>query len=209
MTLKSIRIALYGAIAVLVVAGVGLYAASSYFGANGHGGQLAMPTSLIGGPFTMTDQTGKTVTEKDFLGKPTLMFFGYTFCPDVCPTTLAEATGWLQTLGPDADKLQIVFVTVDPERDTPAKLAEYLSAFDPRIRGLSGTPEQTKQIIKDYRVYARKVVQKDTSDYLMDHTAAVYLMDKNGQFVGAISYQEPEDKAVAKLKDLLGRSATS
>lgn len=206
MQLKTVRVALYGAIALVLIAIGGLYAASSYFSPNDKLGLLTKPSNMIGGPFTLTDQTGKTVTEKNLVGKPALMFFGYTFCPDVCPTTLSEAGEWLKALGPNADKLGIYFVTVDPARDTPAQLKEYLSSFDPRIHGLSGTPDQTAQIIKEYRVFARKVEQGNGADYLMDHTAAVYLMDAKGEFVGIINYGEDQSKAIAKLKDLVART---
>ena len=206
MSLKTIRLVLYVAIVVLLLIGGGFYATSAYFGVDSRSGLLLPATSAIGGPFTLTDQTGRTVTEKDLLGHPSLVFFGYTFCPDVCPTTLAEATDWLQTLGPDAKGLRVYFVTVDPERDTPAKLAEYLSVFDHRILGLTGTAEQTAAIMKAYRVFARKVPQAGSADYLMDHSAAVYMMDPQGRFVGALTYQEATDKALAKLKDLIGRS---
>jgi protein SCO1/2 len=205
MQLKTVRIVLYGAIAAILIVGVALFAG---IGQKSQLGTLIPPSNAIGGPFTLTDVNGKTVTDKDLLGKPALMFFGYTFCPDVCPTTLAEAGEWLQALGPNADKLRMVFVTVDPQRDTQEKMKEYLSAFDPRIIGLSGSPESIAAMLKVYRVYARKVPQKDSADYLMDHSAAVYLMDAKGRFVGAINYQEPTDKAIAKLKDLVATGAS-
>ena len=166
---------------------------------------LIAPTNTIGGPFHLTDQTGKPVTDKDLLGRPAAMFFGYTFCPDVCPTTLTEVGDWLKALGPDADRLQVVFVTVDPERDTQDKMKDYLTSFDPRIRGLTGTAEETAQIVKDYRVYVKKTHPESGSDYLVDHTAAVYLMDRQGYFVGFINYQEEPEKTIAKLKELLAR----
>lgn len=203
MQLKTIRIALYLAIALILCGGAGYMALTRFAGTGGQASGLVPPTSLIGGAFTLTDTKGQTVTEKDLLGHPTLMFFGYTFCPDVCPTTLSDATGWLKSLGNDGSKLRMYFVTIDPERDTPAKMGEYLSVFDPRIQGLSGTPDQTAQIIKAYRVFARKVDQKSSTDYLMDHTAAVYMMDSQGRFVGALNYQESDDKALVKLRDLV------
>ena len=156
----------------------------------------------IGGPFQLVDDTGRTVTEKDFLGKPTVMFFGFTHCPDVCPTTLYELSTWLQDLGPDAEKLNAVYVTVDPERDTPELMNNYLSAFDGRIVGLTGTPEQVAQIVKAYKVYRRKVEQDD-GDYTMDHTATIYLMDADGKFTGTIAYGEADDIAMGKLKRLV------
>lgn len=167
-------------------------------GTSGNGTGIAN----IGGPFQLTDHTGKTVTEKDFLGKPTAMFFGFTHCPDVCPTTLYEMTTWLEDLGDDADKLNIAFVTVDPERDTPDLMADYISAFDPHISALTGTPEQVEKIVKAYKVYRRKVEQED-GEYTMDHTATIYLMDADGQFTGTIAYGESEDIAMEKLKRLV------
>ncbi|WP_436638894.1 SCO family protein [Microbaculum sp. FT89] len=156
----------------------------------------------IGGPFQLVDHTGKPVTEKDFLGKPSAFFFGFTHCPDVCPTTLYEMSTWLGELGPDADKLNVAFVTVDPERDTPELMNNYLSAFGDRIVGLSGTPEQVSQIVKEYKVYRRKVEQED-GEYVMDHSASVYLMDADGKFVGTIAYGEADDIALGKLKRLV------
>ncbi len=156
----------------------------------------------IGGPFQLVDHTGKTVTEKDFLGKPTAMFFGFTHCPDVCPTTLYEMTTRLEELGADADKLNVAFVTVDPERDTPDLMADYISAFDPHISALTGTPEQVEKIVKEYKVYRRKVGKKE-GEYTRDHTATIYLMDADGKFAGTIAYGEAEDIVMAKLKRLV------
>ncbi len=157
----------------------------------------------VGGPFTLIGTDGQTVTEADFAGRPRAMFFGFTHCPDVCPTTLAEADGWLKALGPAGDDLRIVFVSVDPERDTPQSMKDYLSAFDPRIVGLTGTPEQIAAVTKAYRVYARKVDLGD-GDYTMDHSAAVLLFDKNGDFAGTVDYRDPQEKAVEKLKAVVG-----
>lgn len=166
-----------------------------------HPGELR-PVAGLGGPFSLVDQHGKPFTEQSFLGRPTLLFFGYTFCPDVCPTTLLEASSWMQSLGPDADRLRVVFVTVDPERDTPAKLETYLSSFDPRFIGLSGPRPEIDKAIKAWRVYARKVEGKN-GDYTMDHTAAVYMLDPQGRFVGLIKFQEETAKALALVKSLL------
>ena len=166
------------------------------------------PTAGIGGPFSLVDHHGKAVTEREYLGKPTLVFFGFTFCPDVCPTTLLELTDRLRELGTDADRLNVLFITVDPERDTPEQLALYLSSFDPRIIGLSGTEQNVAKVMTEYRAFARKVPLKD-GGYTMDHTATVYMMNKNGQFVGLMNYQEPEATARAKLRRLLDDAATS
>lgn len=169
------------------------------------GGVDRLAATSIGGPFTLTDQHGNTVTEAALKGHPSALFFGYTFCPDVCPTTLFEITGWLKKLGPDADKLSVYFVTVDPQRDTQTVLADYLSAFDPRITGLTGSPEAVAEIIKDYRVFARKV-PLDEGGYLMDHTAAIYLLDSDAVFTGTIDYQEDPDIALKKLRRLIDTS---
>jgi len=158
--------------------------------------------SGIGGPFTLVDHHGKSVTERDYLGKPMLIFFGFTYCPDVCPTTLFELSNRLKELGADASRLNALLITVDPERDTPQQLALYVASFDERIAGLSGTPENIAAVMKEYRVYARKIPLKD-GGYTMDHTATIYMMNAKGQFVGVINYQETEAAVRAKLRRLL------
>ena len=152
--------------------------------------------------FTLTDTHGRTVTERNFLGKPSAFFFGFTYCPEVCPTTLADLTRWMKALGPAADRLNVVYVSIDPERDTPKQMGLDLTAFDPRIVGLTGTPAQIAQIAKEYRVYYKKVPLEGGS-YTMDHTAAIYLMNSHGTLVGGISYQQPSDQAVRLLKALI------
>jgi protein SCO1/2 len=158
--------------------------------------------AAIGGPFALVDQRGTTVTEADLKGHPSAIFFGYTFCPDVCPTTLSDMTDWLQKLGVDGDRLKVYFVTVDPERDTREQLAAYLQAFDERITGLTGSRAAIDQILKAYRVYSRKV-PIDGVGYSMDHTASVYLLDKDARFAGMLDYRDDSDKALAKLKRLV------
>jgi protein SCO1/2 len=155
----------------------------------------------MGGPFTLVDTQGRTVTDKDLIGKPTVYYFGFTYCPEVCPTTLLAMTNWLKALGPDAEKLNVVFVSIDPERDTPKQLGLYLSNFDPRIRGLTGSPEAVKQAAHDYNVYYQKVAL-DGGSYTMDHSTTVYLMNRKGQFADVIGYKEPDTDAIAKLKQL-------
>jgi protein SCO1/2 len=159
-------------------------------------------SSSVGGPFTLTDQNGNTVTDATFKGEPFLVFFGFTHCPDVCPTTLYEMSEVLKRLGPDAKKTAALFVTVDPERDTPEKMKQYVSSFHPRIFGLTGTPAQIDAIKKEYRVYSKKVPTKD-GDYTMDHTAVVYLMDKNGRFVAPFNMARSADEAAADLQKRL------
>ncbi|MFC0239090.1 SCO family protein [Rhodopseudomonas telluris] len=163
--------------------------------------KVAAPSS-IGGPFQLTDQNGQTVTEQSLKGKPTLIFFGFTHCPDVCPTSLFEISQVLQAMGKDADRVNAYFISVDPERDTPAAMKDYLSSFDPHLKGLTGSREATDKIEKSYRVYAKKVETKD-GDYTMDHTALIYLMDKNGNFVAPFNLKRKPDEAAADLKRYL------
>lgn len=201
---KIIRYGAWAAVAALVLI-VGGIMGWSYLGKE-DGSSLIKPATAIGGPFTLVNGAGETVTEADLKGKPTVMFFGYTFCPDVCPTTLAELQGWIAQLGERADKLDYVFVTVDPERDTPEAMADYVAAFDDRIMPLTGTREQIDAMIKTYRVYARKVPM-DGGGYAMDHSAGLYLLDENNRFVGTIAYGEDGEIAMEKLERLIGNAA--
>lgn len=156
-----------------------------------------------GGPFARMDQEGRAVGERDLHGRPSALFFGFTHCPDVCPTTLYELSQLMATLGPAADRLRVLFVTVDPERDTPAELKLYLSAFDPRITALTGTPEAVAAMRRRYRASARKVPGGDS--YTMDHTAVVYLMGADGGFVSTLDMHEPAEIRLGKLRRLLAR----
>jgi protein SCO1/2 len=158
--------------------------------------------AAIGGPFQLTDQAGQTVTEKNLQGKPTLIFFGFTHCPDVCPTSLFEISEVLRAMGGDADRVNAWFVSVDPERDTRAAMKDYLSSFDPHLKGLTGDPEAVAKVISGFRVYAKKVPLKD-GDYTMDHTALIYLMDRNGKFVAPFNLKRTPEAAAADLKRYL------
>ena len=158
--------------------------------------------SAIGGPFALTGHHGRTVTEKDLKGHPTLVFFGFTHCPDVCPTTLFEVSEVLRRLGPDAGGARALFVTVDPERDKPDTLSDYLSSFDPHITGLTGSAEEVARVLKTYRVYSKKV-PTEGGDYTMDHTALVYLMDKEGRFVAPFNVKRSAEAAAADLRKYL------
>ena len=162
---------------------------------------VAQQIASIGGPFKLIDQNGQTVTEQDLKGRPFLVFFGFTHCPDVCPTTLFEASEILHALGPDADRTRALFITVDPERDTPAVMKDYLSSFDPHLSGLTGNPAEVAAVAKAYRVYFKKVPQE--GGYTMDHTAIVYLMDKTGRFVSPFNLKRPTDAAAADLRRYL------
>lgn len=171
------------------------------FWAMGGVSKVAQPAA-IGGPFQLTDQNGKAVTDKNLKGKPTLIFFGYTHCPDVCPTSLFEMSEVLRAMGKDADKVNAVFISVDPERDTPATMRDYLSSFDPHLEGLSGDPAETAKVITSYRVYAKKVPTKD-GDYTMDHTALIYLMDREGRFVSPFNLKRSPEETATELKRYL------
>jgi protein SCO1/2 len=198
MTTKTshILVVLSAFVAGLVIfLGVILYT-TGQFGAGAPG------PSAIGGPFKLVDQNGKPFTEADLKGKPALVFFGYTHCPDVCPTTLFELSGVLRVMGKDAGGANAVFITVDPERDTPAVLKDYLSAFDPHVTGLTGTDEGVAAVEKAYRVYSKKV-PTGNGEYSMDHSAIVYLMDKNGRFVAPFSLKRSPQDAAADLRKYL------
>jgi protein SCO1/2 len=158
--------------------------------------------AAIGGPFRLTDQSGQTVTEKSLAGRPTIIFFGFTHCPDICPTALFDMSEVLRAMGPDADKVNAYFVSVDPERDTPAAMKDYLSSFDPHLKGLTGSVDEIAKVTTAYRVYAKKVPLKD-GDYTMDHTALIYLMDRKGNFVRPFDLKRKPEEAAADLKRYL------
>jgi len=162
------------------------------------------PAASLGGPFHLIDQNGRAFTDQNLLGKPSAIFFGFTFCPDVCPTTLADMTRWLAALGPDADKVNVVFVSIDPSRDTPKVLKQYLGNFDSRIHGLTGTETEIARTAKAYGIFYKKVPLPG-GGYTMDHTAGVFLFDRSGQFAGVISYGGDPNRGVAPLRELLKR----
>lgn len=193
---------LFAALVLLIAAGLGRYAYMSQALHRPAGSGVA----LVGGPFTLVDQDGRHVTEKDFLGKYMLVFFGYTYCPDVCPTELQVMTAALDQLGPEADRIQPVFVSIDPARDTPAVLKAYVGNFGPRLIGLTGTPEQVAAIAKAYRAYYAKAAGGSDTDYLMDHSSIIYLMGPDGRFVKHMAYTTDAAKLAADLKETLRNS---
>lgn len=159
----------------------------------------------IGGPFTLTDTAGRTVTERNFRGKFMLIYFGYTSCPDVCPTTLNQVAVALDRLGPKADRLQALFVTVDPRRDTPEVMRQYTAAFTPRLLGLTGTPEQIAAAAKAYRVYyAEHRTGSGPLDYTMDHSSILYLMGPDGQFVEPVRADADGAEMAAAIAKAMG-----
>jgi protein SCO1/2 len=166
-------------------------------------GRLSAPgaqqVAAIGGPFKLIDQDGRPMSDQDLKGQPFLVFFGFTHCPDICPTTLFEISEILRSLGHDAARTRALFITVDPERDTPPIMKEYLSSFDPHLSGLTGGAAEIAAVAKAYRVYYKKVPLDDGS-YTMDHTAIVYLMDKQGRFVAPFSIKRTTEAAAADLR---------
>ncbi|MGH6783985.1 MAG: SCO family protein [Sphingomicrobium sp.] len=158
--------------------------------------------AAVGGPFRLIDQNGRPFTDQDLKGRPFLVFFGFTHCPDICPTTLFDVSEVLRRLGPDADRVRALFITVDPERDTPEKLKDYLSSFDPHLVGLTGDPAAVAATTKAYRVYTRKV-PLEGGNYTMDHQTLVYLMDKEGRFVAPFSLKRRPEDAAADLRRYL------
>jgi cytochrome oxidase Cu insertion factor (SCO1/SenC/PrrC family) len=160
--------------------------------------------ALVGGPFSMINQNGEAVTEKNFAGQYMLVFFGFTFCPDVCPTQLQVMTEALNQMGSKADKITPVFVSVDPERDTPQAVKTYVSNFHPRMVGLTGSSEQVQQMTKAYRVFYQKVENaKRPQDYTMDHSAILYLMGPDGAFKGHFTAENDPAKLAAEIVKII------
>jgi len=170
----------------------------------------ALSEGPFGVPFSLVQQDGKPITEQAFRsGKPTALFFGFTHCPEICPTTVYELTGWMKSVDPDSSKLQAYFVSIDPARDTPELLGKYLSNVTDRIVGISGDPAKVEAMAKGFKVYFKRVPSdpnKPDGDYTMDHTASIFLLDKEGRFTGTIAYGENPDVAVEKLKKLIVRN---
>ena len=184
---------------VVLVLGVGTLIGAAYLAL----APQQQQASAIGGPFRLEGPNGRIVQPSDFAGRPFLVFFGYTHCPDVCPTALFEMSEALRALGEDK-KISALFISVDPERDTAKIVNDYVSSFDKRIIGLSGPREEIDRVIKAYRVYAKKIPDaKGGPDYAMDHTALFYLMDKQGRFVGAFNMSRPPAEAARDLAKYL------
>ncbi len=202
--LKWIR---YGAWAgVVLVAFFGAAILLGWWQVDGPGRSTGDRTAVqglpaIGGAFTLVDHTGKTVTDADYRGKPSAVFFGFTHCPEVCPTTLVQLANLTGKIGAAADRLQILLITVDPERDTPEQLALYLQSFDPRVVGLTGSRAQVDAALAAYKAYAKKIPTEN--GYTMDHSASVYLMKADGSFRTMIDYHEEEAAALEKIRMVL------
>ena len=161
----------------------------------------------IGGPFTLVAPDGTTVTDQTYRGKWLLVFFGFTFCPNTCPTTLLEIAAVLERLGPDAGKLQPLFITVDPQRDTPEVMGHYLQSFDPRIVGLTGTAQQIVAVAQEYGAYyTPHRIGPGPEDYVMDHSTYLYLMNREGKFVRGFDAETPSDRVARVIRELMGQS---
>ena len=200
--MRVLRWATYAAIAMIVLAwGVawlrpGLLASLT--------GQIQSPGAIsVGGPFQLTDHTGKAVTEATFRGRFMLIYFGYTFCPDVCPTELQTMSSAIALLGPDAEKIVPIFITVDPERDSVTAVDEYVTLFDKRLVGLTGSAEQISAVARAYRVYYAKATPKDSSLYLMDHSSFLYLMGPDGSFRSLLRQGMSADELAKALRSRL------
>ncbi len=199
MTLKSFRIGAWVAVAVLtlVLSGVMIYQ-SVYKGTER---SVVAAAAKLGAPFNLIDHNGEPISEQAFANHPTALFFGFTHCPEVCPTSLYDLAMLMDDLGEDGAPLKAFFVTVDPERDTPELMKNYVTAFSPRITGITGDPKEIAKLIKAWRVFARRV-PLDDGDYTMDHTASIYLVRPDGSFQGTIAYNEDPKIALQKLRRL-------
>lgn len=205
MAIETLRMIRYGALGLIAILVLGWIAVG--LGLIDVGGRAPSTDKLELGAkvvqsFTLTDHEGKAVSEGDMLGKPAVVFFGFTFCPEVCPTTMVSLTGVLGKMGAEADNLGVYFVSVDPERDTVDELKAYMAQFDPRIRGLTGAADQVAAIAKPLKIYYAKVKVDGGAGYTMDHDATVYLIDAKGGFAGSIAYGEDAAVAQAKLERL-------
>ena len=157
----------------------------------------------IGADFNLTDNNGKPITQEAFIGHPSAVFFGFTHCPEVCPTTLYELAGWLEELGEEGKSIRAFFISVDPERDTPQIMNDYVTNFSDRITGITGNPKEVFKLAKSWHVFWKKVPSPDDDgDYSIDHTASIFLTDAKGNFKGTIAYGEAGETAIEKLRRL-------
>jgi len=199
--MKRIVFIAIAALTVVVVATVGRF----YLTGMGSGGSSTAGSVSIGGPFQLTDHTGKAVTEADYQGKYMLIYFGYTFCPDVCPTSLGIVSDALDMLDPaELDKIVPIFISVDPDRDTPEALADFVPHFHEKMVGMTGTHEQVKAAARAYKAYFAKVNEDDPDgNYLMDHSSITYLMGPDGKYAAHFSHGTPPDVMAKRLSEIL------
>lgn len=194
MTLSRLRLVLWLLVGVAALAATGLYAYTTMT-------RTADAAALGQGDYLLVATTGEAFTRESLKGNPSMVFFGFTHCPEVCPTSLAEMASWYEALGEEAETLQAFFITVDPERDTADIVADYVG-WTGRVTGVTGTPEEVAKATRSWAVYAEKV-PLEGGDYTMDHTASVFLVNAQGEFEGTIAYREDSDTALAKLRRLL------
>ena len=192
------------ALAVLVI---GATLAYGWWVIDGPGSSAEEPVARLPGPlgqaeFSLVNQDGDPVGPDTLIGRPTMVFFGFTFCPEICPTTLSDISGWLDDLGPDAERLNVVFITVDPERDTVSAMANYVKAFHPQIQGWTGTPDQIARAAAAFRIRYEKM-PRDDGGYTMNHTASVLLYGASGKFLSTVDYHEPREYALPKVRRAL------
>ncbi len=201
MTPKKTLLA--GLLAFVVIAGA-LVFASGYW----PGQAPRLPSIAIGGPFSLETSDGRTVTDQTYRDKWQLIYFGYTLCPDACPTALNDIVSAMQELGPLAAQVQPIFITIDPERDTPKVMGEYVKAFDDRIVGLTGSPKQIAAAARAFRVYYAKAADKDAPDgYLMDHSSVIYVMHPGDfRFVATFTHETSPDQMAERLRKFISNS---
>lgn len=189
---------------VLIAIAAGLWISELVIGASEEAQETASSgKARVGGPFTLINQDGETVSEETFRGKYMLIYFGFTFCPDVCPTELGVMSAALDRLGGRAEKVQPIFITIDPERDTPEVMARYVKLFNPRLVGLTGTPEQIADVAKAYHVFYRKAQDESSSEYTMDHSSIVFLMGPDGEYLKLFPPQTPPDKMAETIESYI------
>lgn len=189
----------FGIALALILGGVGL----GYLWLGGDAFDASRSGASIGGPFALTDQNGVLRHDTDFRGKLMLIYFGYSYCPDACPTTLNTMTAALEQLGQQAQQVQPVFITIDPDRDTVAQMKTYASNFDPRLLALTGTPEQIAAAARGYRVFFQKIKGNNAEDYTMDHSALVFLMGRDGRYLTFFGDEVTADAMAAMIKKYL------
>jgi cytochrome oxidase Cu insertion factor (SCO1/SenC/PrrC family) len=188
---------------LLAVGGIAVYAALKLAPASFETVGGPPPASLVGGPFELVDHTGRTVTDQTFRGRLMLIYFGYSSCPDICPTSLADLAAALDMLGPGAERVSFLFVTVDPVRDTPAQLARYVGLFHPRLIGLSGSEAQCAQVARAFRVYVRFVPSAEHEGYIVDHSSFAYLVAPDGRLLTAFPHGTPPETIAEAMRHAL------
>jgi len=196
MSFRTVRVASWTAVAVLLVTLIGLFAYQAVFSGTDRSVFAGRP---IGAPFTLIDHNGDPISDEALRGHPSAVFFGFTHCPEVCPTTLYEMSVWFEELGDEGNNIGAYFFSLDPERDTPEVMKSYVENFTDRITGVTGDPEAMGRLAQAWNIYWKKI-PLDDGDYTMDHTASIFLVDADGKFQGTIDYGEDDETALAKLK---------